>query len=79
MPTNAGEIVSFGALCRILGKPPVYVLRLQQALDLYVPERGEGYQRPYVCFLEKIIAIRTFGIGLADIADLFAKERRLLE
>ncbi len=73
------EMVRFGDLCRILGKSPVYVLRLQQALDLYVPSAQAGYGRAYVCFLEKIVALRTFGIALADIADLFAKERRLLE
>ncbi len=79
MPASEDEIVSFSALCRILGKPPVYVLRLQQALDLYVPSADEGYRRAYICFLEKIVALRTFGISLGDIADLFAKERRLLE
>lgn len=79
MPTSEDEIVSFRALCQILGKSPVYVMQLQKALDLYVPRSDEGYRRPYVCFLEKMIAIRTFGIRLADIADLFAKERRLLE
>jgi len=73
------EIVRFGDLCRILGKPPVYVMRVQQALDLYQPSADEGYRRAYVCFLEKIVALRTFGVPLADIADLFAKERRLLE
>jgi hypothetical protein len=73
------EIVLFGDLCRILGKSPVYVLRLQQALDLYAPASKDGYTRAYVCFLEKIVALRTFGIPLADIADLFSKERRLLE
>lgn len=79
MPVTEEEIVSFSALCRILGKPPVYVLQLQKTLDLYMPSAKEGYRRAYVCFLEKIIAIRTFGISLGDIADLFAKERRLLE
>lgn len=76
---NEDELVRFGALCRILGKPPVYVLRLQQALELYVPGADEGYKRAYVCFLEKIVALRTFGIPLADVTDLFSKERRLLE
>lgn len=73
------EIILFGDLCRILGKSPVFILRLQKALDLYVPPSDEGYQRAYVCFLEKIVALRTFGIPLPDIVDLFSKERRLLE
>ncbi len=73
------ETVTFAEVCQLLAKNAVYLSKLQQALGLYIPGRTEGYKRPYVCFLEKVVALRTFQIPLADIVGLFQKERRLLE
>jgi len=66
-------------LCEILGKTQFYISNLQRALGLHVPGSGEGYSAAYVSFMEKIVALRTFNVATADIADLFTKEKRILE
>ena len=66
-------------LCEILGKTQFYISNLQRALGLYVPKNGEGYSAAYVSFMEKVVALRTFNVATADIADLFTKEKRILE
>ncbi|OQX58124.1 MAG: hypothetical protein B5M52_05985 [Helicobacteraceae bacterium 4484_230] len=70
---------TFARLCEVVGKAPFFVSNIQRALGLYVPTAGEGYSVAYVAFMEKIVALRTFNVPVADIADLFAKEKRLLE
>jgi hypothetical protein len=74
------ERFTFSRLCEVLGKRTLYVAKLQRALGLYVPvDSEEGYPAAYVSFMEKVVALRTFNVPAADIADLFAKEKRILE
>lgn len=70
---------SLSALCKALGKGPTYVRRLQRELKLHVPDAREGYSDAYLNFFEKLVALRTFNVPVSDIADLFVKERRILE
>lgn len=77
---QAEEVISFAELCEVLGKPRVYVSRLQHGLKLPVPDPSQsGYGRAYICFLEKIVALRTLNVPLSDLANLLQKEIRLLE
>jgi hypothetical protein len=65
--------------CRALGKPAPLVHQLQIGLDLHIPRKEEGYSEAYVRFMQKVIALRAFSVPIADIADLFRKERKILE
>lgn len=49
------------------------------ALGLHIPDKKAGYHAPYLCFLEKVVALRVLGVSVDDIADLFRKERKILE
>ena len=73
------ERFTFGRLCEVVGKAPFFVSNIQRNLGLYVPAAGEEYSVAYVAFMEKIVALRTFNVPVADIAELFSKEKRLLE
>ena len=70
---------TFAALCKALGKGPRYVRSLQVNLGLPKPAGGQGFSDAYVNFLEKVVALRAFNVPMRDIADLFQKERRILE
>jgi len=65
-------------LCREVGKNHVYVGQLQAGLDLYKPEPPEYYNRGYLNFIQKCTALRTFGVQIGDIQDLFRKEMKVL-
>lgn len=66
-------------VCRVIGKNHVYVGQIQTSLDLFKPEPPQMYRRGYVAFLTKCTALRTFGVGLGDIQDLFRKEIKVLK
>lgn len=66
-------------VCRLIGKNHVYIGQIQAALDLYKPEPPKFYRRGYVNFLTKCTALRTFGVGLGDIQELFRKEVKVLK
>jgi hypothetical protein len=70
---------TFTRLCEVLGKTPFYIANLQRTLGIYTPSSKEGYSLAYVSFMEKVVALRTFNVPASDIADLFAKETRILE
>lgn len=70
---------TFSRMCEVVGKGSLYVSNLQRTLGLYIPSAGEGYSIAYVGFIEKIVALRTFNVPLADIDNLFKKEKRILE
>ncbi|MCC5847596.1 MAG: hypothetical protein JJU29_05820 [Verrucomicrobia bacterium] len=61
-------------VCKVIGKNHVYLGQIQSALELYKPEPPKYYKRGYIDFLTKCTALRTFGVGLGDIQDLFRKE-----
>jgi len=70
---------SFAEMCQGVGKPPVYVRRLQHGLGLHVADKPEEYSGAYFIFMEKVVALRTFNVPLSEIRDLFAREKRILE
>jgi len=70
---------TFYRLCEVVGKSPFFVSNIQRSLGVYIPSSGEEYSLAYVAFMEKIVALRTFNVPVADIAELFTKEKRLLE
>lgn len=65
-------------LCKEVGKNHVYVGQIQGGLDLYKPEPPEYYRRGYINFIKKCTALRTFGVQIGDIQDLFRKEIKVL-
>jgi hypothetical protein len=76
-PAKSGEL-SLHALCRRLGRDTFQVKSLQKALDLPVPEAGEGYSVAYLKFLQKIVALRVFSVPVDRIAELFDLEKKIL-
>lgn len=66
-------------ICREIGKNHVYLGQIQGSLALYKPEPPQTYNRGYIHFLTKCTALRTFGVGLGDIQDLFRKELKALK
>lgn len=65
-------------VCTEIGKGHVYLGQIQTALDLYRPELPKKYSRAYINFLTKCTGMRTFGVTLPDITDLFEKEIKIL-
>lgn len=65
-------------LCREVGKNHVYVGQIQAGLDLSRPEPPASYSRGYINFIKKCTALRTFGVQIGDIQDLFRKEVKIL-
>jgi hypothetical protein len=65
-------------LCREVGKNHVYVGQIQAGLDLIKPEPPMYYSRGYINFIRKCTALRTFGVQIGDIQDLFRKELKVL-
>lgn len=65
-------------VCREVGKNHVYVGQIQAGLELVKPEPPAYYTRGYIEFIKKCIALRTFGVQIGDIHDLFRKELKLL-
>ena len=65
-------------VCREVGKNHVYIGQIQAGLDLVKPEPPAYYTRGYMEFLKKCIALKTFGVQLGDIQDLFRKELKIL-
>lgn len=66
-------------VCKLVGKNHVYLGQIQSALDLFTPTPPQSYRRGYVNFLIKCTSLRTFGVGLGDIQDLFRKEIKVLK
>ena len=66
-------------VCRQIGKNHVYVGQIQSTLDLFKPEPPQLYKKGYVNFLTKCTALRTFGVGLGDIQEIFRKEVKVLK
>lgn len=65
-------------VCREVGKNHVYIGQIQAGLELYKPDPPQFYSRGYIEFLKKCTALRTFGVQLGDMQDLFRKELKLL-
>lgn len=65
-------------LCQEVGKNHVYVGQLQAGLDLIKPEPPALYTKGYVNFIKKCTSLRTFGVQIGDIQDLFRKELKVL-
>ncbi len=65
-------------VCKEIGKNHVYIGQIQTSLELHKPEEPKKYSRAYIDFLVKCTALRTFGVGLGDIQDLFRKELKVL-
>jgi hypothetical protein len=70
---------SFADLCQALRRSQVFVRHLQSGLDLPVLRGEARYPEPYCIFLQKIVALRTLGIALEDLRDLFLREKKILE
>lgn len=68
----------FSELCLAIGKSPAAARQIQRSLDLHIPEQPAGYSDAYLSFLEKAVWLRTFGISMERIADLFETEKKLL-
>ena len=77
-PKSKQDRKTFAEVCRVLGKPAVYIHKVLSGLDLHIPAEREGYSPEYETFLRTVIALRTFGIPIDDIADLFNTEKKLL-
>ncbi len=69
----------FSELCRMLGKPPVFLNSLQRTLSLYIPKNGETYSTAYFNFMEGVVSLRTFSVSLDLIHETFEKEKKILE
>ena len=70
--------LTFSELCQVCGKSQVYVRNLLTSLGLPLPSKDNRYSSAYARFIQTIIALRTFSVPLAEIADLFTKEQTVL-
>jgi len=71
---------TFAEVCQALCKPFPYLRQLQSKLGVHIPDdRKEGYAESYIAFLNTVVVLRTFGVSVDDIADLFETEKKLLK
>lgn len=70
--------LTFSELCQVGGKSPVYVRNLLATLGLPGPVKDSRYSGAYARLIQTIIALRTFSVPLAEIAELFTKEQIVL-
>lgn len=73
------ETYTFHEMCQTLAKSGAYIRSLQQKIGISILPRSQGYPEPYVHFMRKVVALRTFNVTLDDIRELFQKETRILE
>ena len=73
------DTFTFHEIRQLLRRSGVFVRNLQQALELYIPKRGERYSEAYFRFLQKVIALRTFSVSVNDIRDLLTREKKILQ
>ena len=72
--------IPFAEVCQALCKPFPYLRQLQAKLDIHIPDdHREGYADTYVAFLNTVVVLRTFGVSMDDIAELFEIEKKLLK
>lgn len=70
----------FNEVCQALCKPYPYLRQLQMKLGLHIPDdHTEGYAESYIAFLNTVVVLRTFGVSVEDIVDLFETEKKLLK
>ena len=72
------ETYTLNEFSAVIGKSVPYIRTLQSQLGLYVPPKADGYPEPYVRFMRKIVALRTFNVALDDIRELLQKEIKAL-
>ena len=70
--------LTFSDICKTCGKSQTYVRNLQKSMGLPVLDQDSRYLSSYLCFLQKVISLRTFGVPLDDILELFTKEKGIL-
>jgi hypothetical protein len=79
MPPPSHGPYLWNQLCKAVGKPPFAVRSIQKHVGLYVAPRGGLYGESYLRFLKRVISLRTFNVSFEDIADLFRKEKKIME
>ncbi len=67
---------TFAELCRLLGKDTLYIRNLQRGLGL--PIEADGYGEPYLRFMDKVVALRTFSVPMDRIRGLLDVEKKVL-
>lgn len=72
------ESFTLNELCRMLGKSPRLLLRFHSRLELPPVSRGCSFPRGYIVLMEKVILLQAFTVPMEEIADLFAKELKIL-
>ena len=65
-------------ICERLGKPSAYVKGILSHLGLHQPAKNAGFDPAYAAFLDTIVALRTCGISLDEIGELFEIEKKIL-
>ncbi len=70
---------TFSQLCRAAGRAPGTILRLLNQIEADMPPRGGLFSEGYLRFVEKTIALRTLAVGIEELRELLAKEKRILE
>lgn len=68
---------TFNELCTVVGKPGPYVLRLLNQLDLGPVRKNVAYPEGMIFFMEKVVALRAFGVAVERIRDLLALEKKV--
>ncbi|MCE9613516.1 MAG: hypothetical protein K8T26_04520 [Lentisphaerae bacterium] len=73
------ETYSLSDLAVALGKSVPYLRNLQVQIKADVPRRPERYPEAYVHFMRRVVALRMFHVPADEIAELFQKEKKILE
>lgn len=69
--------MTFGEMCKSLGRPTVYVRGLQSRFELKVLEDNK-YGDAYLEFLRTLIYLRVLGVSMEKLEELWSVEKRLL-
>ena len=69
--------MTFGEMCKSLGRPTVYVRGLQSRFELKVLEDNK-YGDAYLDFLRTLVYLRVLGVSMEKLEVLWSVEKRLL-
>jgi hypothetical protein len=71
-------MIKMSELCRTLGRSPAYIRKIQAALKIPMHKDGT-LPESIIPLIEKVLMLRAFSVPLEDIAELFRRERHVLE
>jgi hypothetical protein len=73
------EVYTWSELAEAVGKSVPFIRSILSQIGVDMPRRVDRLPESMVQFLRKVVALRMFSVPIDDIAELFRKERKILD